>query len=314
MCETWQSRVSSKFAVMITYTGSNPLIEELLQLEAPPDDILTGKVLALPREDVIKELEQVLTFLIADFNIETERSLIALHCLFLLNELKSTQSLPLLLKIASQSEDFLDCYFGEHLTETMWQDVVVMGKDNLKTLFNFLKTCETTSLGTGFITDGIIQISMHYPGLRQDIIEGVKETYEYMYWQRPGYIIEDFDWLKILVMDLQAVEVFDTLKLFFDNYRMEGYSEWEEFVEEASIDLAEENDMLSLWGRYEHSATTDFIPLSDFEHSLIDQMFEEYAPTQQAVSNKIGRNEPCPCGSGKKYKRCCINKDEPPQT
>jgi len=23
---------------------------------------------------------------------------------------------------------------------------------------------------------------------------------------------------------------------------------------------------------------------------------------------KIGRNEPCPCGSGKKYKQCCINK------
>ena len=23
---------------------------------------------------------------------------------------------------------------------------------------------------------------------------------------------------------------------------------------------------------------------------------------------KIGRNEPCPCGSGRKYKKCCINK------
>jgi len=23
---------------------------------------------------------------------------------------------------------------------------------------------------------------------------------------------------------------------------------------------------------------------------------------------KIGRNEPCPCGSGKKYKKCCIKK------
>ena len=23
---------------------------------------------------------------------------------------------------------------------------------------------------------------------------------------------------------------------------------------------------------------------------------------------KVGRNEPCPCGSGKKYKHCCINK------
>ncbi len=24
--------------------------------------------------------------------------------------------------------------------------------------------------------------------------------------------------------------------------------------------------------------------------------------------NKIGRNDPCPCGSGKKYKQCCLNK------
>ena len=30
------------------------------------------------------------------------------------------------------------------------------------------------------------------------------------------------------------------------------------------------------------------------------------APTRrQAVSKKVGRNEPCPCGSGKKYKNCC---------
>lgn len=25
---------------------------------------------------------------------------------------------------------------------------------------------------------------------------------------------------------------------------------------------------------------------------------------------KIGRNAPCPCGSGQKYKRCCMEKDE----
>jgi len=27
-------------------------------------------------------------------------------------------------------------------------------------------------------------------------------------------------------------------------------------------------------------------------------------------SPKVGRNDPCPCGSGKKYKKCCLNKDE----
>ena len=36
----------------------------------------------------------------------------------------------------------------------------------------------------------------------------------------------------------------------------------------------------------------------------------EKLPTGQYVraERKIGRNEPCPCGSGKKYKKCCMNK------
>lgn len=25
---------------------------------------------------------------------------------------------------------------------------------------------------------------------------------------------------------------------------------------------------------------------------------------------KVGRNDPCPCGSGKKYKKCCLGKIE----
>jgi preprotein translocase subunit SecA len=33
----------------------------------------------------------------------------------------------------------------------------------------------------------------------------------------------------------------------------------------------------------------------------------EYQPVQQVVrgGSKVGRNDPCPCGSGKKYKKCC---------
>jgi len=26
-------------------------------------------------------------------------------------------------------------------------------------------------------------------------------------------------------------------------------------------------------------------------------------------SVKVGRNDPCPCGSGKKYKKCCLGKN-----
>ena len=27
---------------------------------------------------------------------------------------------------------------------------------------------------------------------------------------------------------------------------------------------------------------------------------------------RVERNDPCPCGSGKKYKKCCLNKDTQP--
>ena len=32
---------------------------------------------------------------------------------------------------------------------------------------------------------------------------------------------------------------------------------------------------------------------------------EELIDAPVAVKVKVGRNDPCPCGSGKKYKKCC---------
>lgn len=42
--------------------------------------------------------------------------------------------------------------------------------------------------------------------------------------------------------------------------------------------------------------------ISDFEKLM--------NPVPPARSEKVGRNDPCPCGSGKKYKRCCADKAE----
>ncbi|MFO7913635.1 MAG: SEC-C metal-binding domain-containing protein [Desulfotignum sp.] len=35
---------------------------------------------------------------------------------------------------------------------------------------------------------------------------------------------------------------------------------------------------------------------------------KEFLPAQPAQSSKVGRNDPCPCVSGKKYKKCCFVK------
>ncbi len=38
---------------------------------------------------------------------------------------------------------------------------------------------------------------------------------------------------------------------------------------------------------------------------------EDEAPAEPAENRfkNIGRNDPCPCGSGKKYKKCCLGKE-----
>jgi hypothetical protein len=41
---------------------------------------------------------------------------------------------------------------------------------------------------------------------------------------------------------------------------------------------------------------------------LLAQVERERANATDAPSQKIGRNDPCPCGSGKKYKHCCLDR------
>ena len=43
---------------------------------------------------------------------------------------------------------------------------------------------------------------------------------------------------------------------------------------------------------------------------LLAQAEEKKAEGVDVPLEEIGRNEPCPCGSGKKYKRCCLEKHE----
>lgn len=39
-------------------------------------------------------------------------------------------------------------------------------------------------------------------------------------------------------------------------------------------------------------------------------MFFFWKKKQKNFPKGLGRNDPCPCGSGKKYKKCCMGKME----
>lgn len=44
---------------------------------------------------------------------------------------------------------------------------------------------------------------------------------------------------------------------------------------------------------------------NDVEYPEVTYMDTDISPP---IEERIGRNDPCPCGSGKKYKKCCIDR------
>jgi preprotein translocase subunit SecA len=49
------------------------------------------------------------------------------------------------------------------------------------------------------------------------------------------------------------------------------------------------------------------LPKKVFKKIRKDQKKAQHRQLLPAVLPAIGRNNPCPCGSGKKFKKCCIN-------
>lgn len=64
------------------------------------------------------------------------------------------------------------------------------------------------------------------------------------------------------------------------------------------------------------AVTTEHDELNRLRQQLagtLAQIFEQFEPLRQRsaqTSTKVGRNEPCPCGSGEKFKRCCGSNSE----
>ena len=60
-----------------------------------------------------------------------------------------------------------------------------------------------------------------------------------------------------------------------------------------------------------HNANADYLfTLPEWDNIFTEEereaLYKQYKKSKTVVKEeKIGRNDPCPCGSGKKYKKCC---------
>ena len=98
------------------------------------------------------------------------------------------------------------------------------------------------------------------------------------------------EWLPLIKSD-EHKKLFAPLTLFGTE---EGWKLLEEQSEEAKVPHEDWAEMI----RFSVIAIHEYwLPFRKAHHSV----------KLQAVSNQVGRNDPCSCGSGKKFKKCCMN-------
>jgi len=84
----------------------------------------------------------------------------------------------------------------------------------------------------------------------------------------------------------------------FEDIKGRIYLKNEEIERDIKDIITEINNNIEKWCLRGHSITE--IKLKE------DKIYEKVEKVNH--KGKIGRNDPCPCGSGKKYKKCCLNK------
>jgi tetratricopeptide (TPR) repeat protein len=293
-----------------------------------PQEVLQ-EILQLPRTSVIADLEKVLDDAVDRYGYFSQQDspaeegcFFALHAFFLLAELRAGKSLTKVLSILSYDDDFLDFWFADYLSEDMWIYFYKTGFSRINEIKDFLFNPAVNAFAKGCITDAMVQTALHHPEKREEMIEIYTGIMDY-YLGLPANIEPEF--INVLVNGVldgrfrsllpQIKELYDREyvdSLFARNYRDVLFYMNQKFddkrivrdtctIYQHVIDTSDENFIDELWDEYE----------DEYEDEYGGEYEDDYddTPIQPAVAVKIGRNDPCPCGSGKKYKKCCLGKE-----
>ena len=96
------------------------------------------------------------------------------------------------------------------------------------------------------------------------------------------------------------------------------YEQWYKQVVEKNWEWVnkEPNRIRENFGKDDEDFEEEDLEYEDWEEGMVEEDAYDHAPYEPPTPIKrehpiTGRNDPCPCGSGKKYKKCCLGKDRP---
>ncbi len=289
------------------------------------------QILQLPRETLIEDMETIImeTIQRGDFFKSWEDKdrwwSFHFHALWILVELEAVEALPTLLKLLQQDRDFSWYWWGDYVTEDLWEIYYHLANNKLEELKGIL-------LASGEWVFRIVpsamaeQIFMHHPERQREIIDWYHAVLDAFLEMENGNEALDPEVICSLVSDLIAMRIDEFLPkigiLYERELIYEGYvgdmKSIETHIKETKYIRPKRPLKQSIYERYEDAMGWHSYQMKYNKEAYEKkpaQRFSSVPPTSISTaepmvrtSEKTGRNEPCPCGSGKKYKKCCLKK------
>jgi len=288
-----------------------------------PEEILS-EILHLPRQELIYDLELVLSDAVARYGYfhelewKEETNHFPLHAIFLLMELRATESLDKIFHFLGGDDDFLEYWISDHRTMTLWQCFYKLGFNNTVPLKEFLMEHTVNKYCKTAVSVALTQIALHNPEKKDEIEDLYNEVLNYFVQQIDPNIIDDIDsdYIALLICDIIDCRFSSLLpvikELYMKSYVSLGVVGSYESVEVSISDTYSYDerspifnifelykDVLDTWYGYNPSKHNNYRDSNESPDC-------ELPNTPFRSSPKIGRNDSCPCGSGKKYKKCCM--------
>ena len=316
---------------------NHSIIEQLYCNSLRIPHTVIAEILRLPKDTLLQDLHTVVYDSIGRFKYFHDHTTYTsttheflTHALFLIAELQSPGSLPVVLDMLRQDEDYLEYWFGDVLSEIVEECIISVGLHQTDKLLSFLKEADKYTYARSIVSAAAAQIALHYPERRQEIVQWFKNIFEFFILKKDDERIIDTDLIGLMVwecLDIEAKELMPVIEMLFEeNLVGTGIcGDWEDVKEsfkDSHTDKKKErktiyekyNYILDHWSYY--SAKKDLEPEEEFDSEELqaddDIIFTSSNPdysvketTKIGAQPKVGRNEPCICGSGKKFKKCC---------
>jgi tetratricopeptide (TPR) repeat protein len=279
-----------------------------------PREVLE-EITALPRTSLIADLEKLLDdaqnrygyFSKQKYHEHTHT--FVLHALFLLKEVKAVESLPKILSFLENDGEFLDLWIGDHKTETLWMCLYALGFESTALLKEFLLRPGLDTYIKTAASEALCQMVLHHPEKRQEVLAIYDEVFTHFSSASLDDNLIDSEFLGLAIGDAADCKLHELLPIVKELYDKQYVSL---FVNGDYTDVVKmfneqpkfspKRELLNIYDLY-HDVTTTWAGYTEEDDYLPPMpMLQE-----PAASEKIGRNDPCPCGSGKKYKKCCGN-------